>query len=349
MTDDRGVPASGDISARKGDHLRVALEQDVGHATLTTGLERLRLRARALPPVDLGDVDLGCRFLDRTLRAPLLISCMTGGVGTAGPVNRALAVAAQAHGVALGLGSGRALLAGADPSSYLVRDVAPDVVLLANIGAVNLPDLGTAGCERLLETTGADGLVVHLNAVQEAVQPEGDTAFGEVLGHIAAVCEELAVPVIAKEVGFGLAPEDVTVLAEAGVSGVDVAGAGGTNWATVEGFRDQRARRVAAAFADWGWTTTEAVRGARAALDRQDREVVLIGSGGLRDGVDAAKVCCLGADLAGFGRELLAAGAEGPDAAVAAVGVLVDQLRIAVWASGGRALGDLGPELLLTS
>lgn len=356
------------IAERKRDHLRLSLEGEVGFATTTTGLERLRIRARALPERNLRDVDLSIDLWGRHLSVPLLVSCMTGGVSEAGSVNRALAVAAQTHGAALGLGSARVLLdqasglgsAGDDRvAGFDLRDVAPDVLLLANLGAVQLHQYGADDCAGLVERCGADALVLHLNPVQEAVQAasgqaaatgarSGDTEFAGLIGHIARLCTALPVPVIAKEVGFGLGPQDVADLLDAGVAGIDVAGAGGTNWARVEGLRDNRAGRVAAAFADWGWPTADAVRNAREVIDQHGRgDVVLIGSGGLRHGVDALKVLCLGADLAGVARGLLAAGAAGPEAAVEALGVLSEQLRIAAWAAGAGAAGDLGSALLL--
>ncbi len=339
--------AGGALSGRKRDHLRLSLDADVGFASLTTGLEAVRVMPRALPERDLEAVDLSLSLWGRTLSAPLLISCMTGGVSEAGPVNRALAAAAQRHGVALGLGSGRALLEGGDPATFAVLDVAPDVLVLANLGAVQLRTYGVDECRRLLDACAADVLVLHANAVQEAVQPGGDTTFAGLIERIAVVCEALDRPVVVKEVGFGLAPADVSALAAAGVAGVDVAGAGGTNWARVEGLRDDRAGAVAAAFADWGLPTADAIRGARAALDSAGADdVVLVGSGGLRHGVDALKALCLGADVAGVARGLLAAGAAGADAATAAVGVLCEQLRVAAWAAGAGGVGDLGPELL---
>ncbi|MBW3602374.1 MAG: alpha-hydroxy-acid oxidizing protein [Actinobacteria bacterium] len=284
----------------------------------------------------------------RRLSAPLLVSCMTGGVGEAGPVNRALATAAQRHGIAVGLGSGRVLLEDHRTlGTFAVRDAAPDVMLLANLGAVQLHGYTAADCARLVEACEADALVLHLNAVQEAVQStmgdhdRQDTRFGGLLERIADVCAELTTPVVVKEVGFGMAPEDVTALAAAGVAGVDVAGAGGTNWARVEGSRDEAAGALAAAFGDWGWPTATCVAHARAALDAAGSRAVLVGSGGLRDGVDACKVLCLGADVAGMGRGLLRAGAAGPQAATAAVGVLVEQLRVATWAVGAAGAGDL--------
>lgn len=338
----------GGIEGRKRDHLRLALGEGVGFATRTSGLEAVHVAARALPERDLRSVDLSREVWGRRLAAPLLISCMTGGVSEAGPVNRALARAAQVHRVAFGLGSGRALLD--DPArhalGFAVRDLAPDVLLLANLGAVQLHQHGPEACVRLVEMCGADGLVLHLNAVQEAVQRAGDTAFAGVLAAIERLCAALDVPIVVKEVGFGMAPEDVTRLADAGVAGIDVAGAGGTNWARVEGLRDDHAGRVAAAFVDWGWSTTACLRHARAAIDASGRPVLLVGSGGLRHGVDALKVLCMGADLAGVARGLLPAGAAGPEAAVEAVGVLVEQVRVAAWAAGAARAEDLGPALL---
>jgi isopentenyl-diphosphate Delta-isomerase len=339
-----------ELADRKRAHLRLVLDGDVAHEGLTSGLERLRVRPRAFPERDLADVDLACAPWEASLAAPLLLSCMTGGVSEAGPVNRALAAAAQAHRVALGLGSGRAVLE--DPSAaatFRVRDVAPDVLLLANLGAVQLHDHGVDACRRLLEACEADVLVLHVNAVQEAIQPGGDTEFAGLLERIAAVCEGVSAPVVVKEVGFGLTGADVRRLVEAGVSGVDVAGAGGTNWARVEGLREERAGRVAEAFVDWGLPTAAAIVEAAEALDAAGADqVVLIGSGGLRHGVDALKALWLGGDVAGVAGAVLAAAAEGPEPAVEAVAVLIAQLRIAAWAAGAGAVADLGPELLDT-
>lgn len=334
-------------SERKRDHLRINLTEDVGFASLDTGLSAVRVRSRALPETDLDDVDLGVEIWGRRLAAPLMVSCMTGGISEAGPVNRALARAAQEWRVALGLGSGRVLLE--DPAAvagFRVRDLAPDVPILANLGAVQLHRYGAGDCARLVTACESDALVLHLNAVQEAIQPGGQTTFAGLLDRIADVCARLDVPVIVKEVGFGMAPEDVSALISAGVSGIDVAGAGGTNWARVEGYRDTDASLVAAAFTDWGRPTAECVAEARAIIDASGRETTLIGSGGLRHGVDAFKVLCLGADLAAVARGLLAAAAEGPDAAVRAVGALCRQLRVAAWTTGATSAADLGAHLL---
>ena len=342
--------ASSALQRRKRAHLETVLNDDVGFSGLTAGLERVRIMPRALPGRDLDDIDTSLTVFGRRLGAPLLISCMTGGVTEAGPVNRALAAAAQANGVAFGLGSGRAALA--DPSvaaSFAVRDVAPDVLLLANLGAVQLHEYGLDACEQLVATCGADALVLHLNAVQEAIQPGGDTTFGGLLERIAELAGSLSVPVVVKEVGFGMSDADITSLADAGVAGIDVAGAGGTNWARVEGHRSSEASRMAAAFVDWGRPTVECLAAARAILAERSPAVVLIGSGGVSNGVDALKVLCLGARVAGMARGLLAAAAEGPQAATEAVRIWRHQLRVAMWAAGAGVLQDLGPQLLAGS
>jgi isopentenyl-diphosphate delta-isomerase len=325
---------------RKADHLRIAAGPDVGHAG-GSGFEHVRLRHRALPERDLADVSLESDLLGARLGAPLFVSAMTGGTDEAGRVNAGLARAACEHGLAMVLGSGRALLE--DPSlleTYRSADRPP--LLLGNLGAaqVVLPD-APERAERLVALLDADGLTIHLNPIQEAVQPEGEPRFAGVAAGIAAVVARLApLPVVVKEVGFGMDAADVALLHEAGVAAIDVAGAGGTNWALVEGRRDARAGDVAAAFADWGVPTADALAAARATAP----DLPIIASGGLRDGVDAAKALALGAAAAGLARPFLLAAQAGTASEVAAT--LVRQLRIAVWAAGAPSAAALGPEHL---
>lgn len=333
--------ASADVSspstARKADHLAFAAGPGVLHAS-GTGLDAVRLRHRALPERDLEQVDLGCALLGRRLGAPLLVSAMTGGTGEARVVNERLARAAAEHGLAMALGSGRALLEDPGLIATYAGDARPPL-LLANLGAPQLaaPD-GPQRAAALVELLAADGLTVHLNAVQEAVQPEGAPAFAGVADAIAATVEHLApLPVVVKEVGFGVDAQDVRLLAGTGVAAIDVAGAGGTNWALVEGRRDGRAGALAAAFADWGVATADALRAARDAAPG----LPLIASGGIRDGVEAAKCLALGASAVGMARPLLQAARE--ERVAQAVGVFLDQLRIATWCAGAAAVTDLGP------
>ena len=312
------------IATRKAEHLHIAAEPGVTHLS-GPGLESLRLRHRALPGRDLADVSLDTELLGVPLAAPLVVSAMTGGTPEAAVVNDELARAAAEHGAAMVLGSGRALLD--DPALLpTYRSDARPPLLLANLGVVALEPERAA---RLVEIVGADGLSVHLNPIQEAVQPEGETGFGDALERIAATVAALApLPVVVKEVGFGMDPEDVALLAGTGVAAVDVAGAGGTNWATIEGRRDKGAGAVAAAFADWGVPTADALTGAVSAAP----SLPVLASGGLRDGVDVAKCLALGARAGGIARPLLVAAQHGR--ASAALGVVVRQLRVAVWACG---------------
>ncbi len=332
---------SPDIVDRKAEHIRINLEEDVAAKGVTTGFERYRFVHRALPEIDLESVSLETAFLGRRLRAPLLFSCMTGGTSRARQINRTLAAAAQRHGVAMGLGSCRVLLEHPEVlPTFAVRDLCPDVPLLANLGAVQLNlGVGTAACRRIVDLLQADALVLHLNPLQEALQPEGDTCFAGLLGRIDALCAALEIPVIVKEVGWGIAPDLVAALFEAGVAAVDVAGAGGTSWSEVERHRitDPVRARVAAAFADWGLPTADAIRLARQAAP----EGTLIASGGIRGGVEVAMAIALGADLVGSAGSMLRAAADGEETLDAAVTEITDTLRITMFCSGAPDLDSL--------
>jgi isopentenyl-diphosphate delta-isomerase len=286
-------------------------------------------------------VHTSTQFLGHTLSAPLLISCMTGGTEKAARINRRLARAAQAHGIAMGLGSQRAAIEEESlAASFQVRDYAPEILLLANLGAVQLNygyDVNT--CQRAVEMVGADALVLHLNALQEALQPKGDTHFGGLLAKIEQVCTKLPVPVIAKEVGWGISAADATRLVNAGVAAIDIAGAGGTSWSQVEMHRaeDEKAARLASSFIDWGIPTAEALVAARRALP----ETPLVASGGLRDGIDVAKCVSLGADLCGIAGPFLRAAAHSAEAIVDSVDEFVSTLRICMFAVGSADIKSL--------
>lgn len=275
------------------------------------------------------------------MNAPLLISCMTGGTPEARALNRVLARVAQEHRLAMGLGSGRALLEDPDLlDTFDVRACAPDVPLLANLGAVQLnKGYGVDDCRRLVEMLRADALVLHVNPVQEAVQPEGDTCFRGLLEKIADVCSKLEYPVVVKEVGWGIAPQEVRALFEAGVAGVDLAGAGGTSWSEVERYRIAEPWRanVAAAFAGWGIPTAESLRGAAGIHPRG----VLIASGGIAGGIDVVKALALGADIVGVAGPFLRAAANGYDSARQLVRELLEVLRVAMFALGEPSLERL--------
>ena len=327
--------------ARKTDHLRIALDEDVSFARLTNGLDDLRFEHQALPELDLAEVDTQATFLGFRLAAPILISCMTGGAERGAQINRRLAISAQHCRVALGLGSGRAALD--DPllaETFLVRDLAPDIPILANIGASQLIERdGPERCERLVDLTGANALVVHANPLQEALQPEGTPHFRGVVDALAMIARDLRVPVIVKEVGWGISASVAEQLARTGVAGVDVAGAGGTSWSEIERHRmdDPVMRDVARSFRDWGISTADCVEACRAALG--DR--LVIASGGLRSGIDMAKCIALGADAAGFAAPFLRAAVRGAVDIAETIRRLSTELRICMFCIGARDISEL--------
>jgi isopentenyl-diphosphate delta-isomerase len=331
------------ISDRKNAHVD-AVVAGVTQSTAGNGFARWRLRHRALPELDLTDVDLSASLFGRRLQAPLIISSMTGGSERTGVINARLARTAESYGLALGLGSMRAALA--DPGlvpSFDVRPVAASTALFGNIGVV---DVDVAALAALIRRLGLDGLFVHINSVQEAIQPEGSARFRAATDTIARIVAGAGVPVVVKEVGFGLSPDDVRTLVKLGVAGVDVAGSGGSNWALGEGWRDKHAGAVAAAFADWGWPTAEALSHAVQVRRTTGSEALIVASGGIGDGVTAVKALCLGADLVGMARPFLVGAAHSQEAATGAAAVLVDQMRIAAFACGAPTPQALDTTLL---
>ncbi len=328
-------------SQRKADHIRINLEEDVSFPNLTTGLERFRFVHQALPELDLDAVKTERIVFGKRLRAPLLISSMTGGTPEAERINLRLAEAAEAAGIAMGLGSQRVALESPEQMrSFQVRRVAPNILLFANLGAVQLnKGYSTDDCLRAVEMVEADALILHLNPLQEAVQPGGDVHWAGLARKIEAVCKTLPVPVIAKEVGWGVSAQTARLLADAGVAAIDVAGAGGTSWSQVEYHRtdDPLLRRLARTFADWGIPTAESLLLVREALP----EMRLFASGGLRSGIDAAKSIALGADVAGLASPFLKAAAQSAEAVVEEIRAIEMELRVAMFVSGARDLQAL--------
>jgi len=326
---------------RKSDHIRINLQEDVDNKHVPTGFERYRFIHCALPDLSLEDVDTSTTLLGKRLTAPLLISSMTGGTPEASAINQRLAKAAQAAGVGLGLGSQRAAIE--DPAladTYRVRHVAPDILLLANLGAVQLNyGYGPDECRRAAEMIEADALILHLNPLQEALQPEGDTHFAGLLSKIKAVCRALEIPVVVKEVGWGISEQVARQLADVGVAAIDVAGAGGSSWSQVEMHRatTKRERQVAAAFANWGIPTAEsllmALRGAPG--------LPIIAGGGIRDGIQMTKAIALGAVACGVAGPFLRAASESTAAVADIIATLVTQLRVAMFAVGAANIPAL--------
>ena len=334
MTDDE-MTATAVERDRKAEHIRLAL--DAANQVRASFFDDYAFKHNALPELAMDDIDLSVEFLGKRLAAPILVSCMTGGTEEAAQINRNLARASEACRIALGVGSQRKALE--DPlqaSSFQVRDLAPSVPLLANLGAVQLNyGYGIAECRAAVEMIDADALAFHLNVLQEAIQPEGQTDFGGLLPKMGAIAEQLEVPVIAKEIGCGISGEAARALVERGIRIIDTAGLGGTSWARIEA---RRAGDVAIGemFADWGIPSPDAIREVAAVPD-----VFVIGSGGLRSGVDAAKAIALGARVVGMAYPFLAPATVSAEAVVEKIGRIVDELKIAMLCVGTRTIDEL--------
>lgn len=330
-----------EIENRKSEHLRVCIEEDVEFQQLTSGLEKYRFTHCCLPELDRSDIELGTTFLGKSLKAPILISSMTGGTELAHLVNTRLATVAQRYGLAMGVGSQRIALEQPELApTFAVRSLATDILLLANLGAVQLNyGCGLEDCLKLVELLEADALILHLNPLQEWVQSGGDSNFKGLLAKIEQICAQLPVPVIAKEVGNGISAVMAKQLIEAGVAAIDVAGAGGTSWAKVESQRakDNRQRHLGQVFADWGLPTAECIT----AIRSMNSTIPLIASGGLKNGLDLAKSIALGADLGGLARPFLVAAIESEAAVDELVKFLIAELEIVLFCTGNPNLSAL--------
>ncbi len=340
---------SSSTSSRKADHIRINLDQNV-RSGLTTGLENYRFTHQALPELDLDDVKLDFSLFGKDLAAPLFISSMTGGTEDAGIINRNLATAAQETGIPLGVGSQRAALEDPDlVDTFQVREAAPDVLLFANLGAVQLNyGMSVEDCRRAVDMIGADALILHLNPLQEAVMPDGNTRFAGLLGKIERVCKTLDVPVIAKEVGWGFSRQAAVQLKNAGVSALDIAGAGGTSWTEVEMHRSETddQQKISSAFVDWGIPTAETVQIVHSAVP----ELPLFASGGLRNGIDIAKCIALGAVMGGLAGPFLKAAVGSPQAVITEINRIIKEIQICMFAAGASDLDALsGSQLIKNS
>lgn len=337
-----------DISQRKTEHLDLCATDEVAFQGKTTLLEQVQLIHDALPEMAVSEVDLSCSLVGHTLRAPLVIAAMTGGADRAAEVNRALASVAEELGIGFGFGSMRPLLENGIRTGYDVRDVAPNALLLGNIGIVQARAATTQQLADLVGTTGCNALCVHLNPAMEVIQPGGDDDFRGGLDTLSRLVSELDVPVIAKETGCGLSRSVAHRLQGTGVRAVDVSGAGGTSWVGVETLRARaRTRRMGELFWDWGIPTAASV------AQVSDLGLEVVATGGVKDGLDVARAIALGATAGGMARRFLVAFNEGGrDGARDAAVDVIEELRVAHLLAGARdprALRGkplvLGPEL----
>ena len=336
------------ILDRKDDHIQINLNKNVT-SSLTNGLENYSFIHQALPEISLDEIDLGQMLFGKHQPVPVLVSSMTGGTSDAGRINRNLAIAAQEIGLAMGVGSQRAAIDDvATAQSFQVRSYAPDILLFANLGAVQLNyGYDIDECRQAVEMIEADALVLHLNPLQEALQPEGNSNFANLVEKITKVRKALDIPIIVKEVGWGISVQSAQKLFNVGVDAIDVAGAGGTSWSQVEMYRiiDSYKAQTARAFSNWGIPTAESLLNVRSI----SQEWPVFASGGLRNGIDIAKCLALGATLGGMAGTFLKAANFSQEMAIRVMQMIVDQIRIAMFASGSNKLSDLTPDKLIKS
>lgn len=336
-----------ETQVRKADHLRICLDEDVQSHRITNGFEGYRFTHCCLPELNRDDIDISTTFLGKRIATPLLISSMTGGTEQARLINERLAKTAQKFGLAMGVGSQRVAVENPDLThTFSVRKYAPDALLFANLGAVQLNyDYGIAQCQKAVDALEADALILHLNPLQEAVQTEGDVNFKGLFAKIEQLATVLPVPIVAKEVGNGISAAMARRLMNVGVAAIDVAGAGGTSWARVESERaqDAKQRRLGNTFADWGLPTATCIAEIRAV----DKTVPLVASGGMRNGLGAAKALALGADLVGLALPFLQAASQSEAALGALSEALIAEIVTVLFCTGSGSLAALRQEGVL--
>ncbi|SPD74296.1 Isopentenyl-diphosphate delta-isomerase [uncultured Desulfobacterium sp.] len=323
----------------KVKHLNICLEKDV-ESDLTTGFENYYFVNNPIPEIAFEDVDTSCKLLGKVISAPFIILPMTGGSDASVQINRSLAMAAQKLGLAMAVGSQRLGLE--DPSladSYKVRDIAPDIPLIANLGAIDLNyGYGLKHCERAVQMIGADGLSLYLNPMQKIVQGRGHLNFNGLIDKIAEICQHLSVPVIVKEIGFGMSSGSALLFKEAGVSILDVSGAGGTSWVKVSRHMcDNNLDRTFSCFDNWGIPTSDSLISVKKAV----KDLHIIASGGIRNGIEIAKAIALGANYTGMALPLLAPAIKSSQAVEECIEAVIEQLKITMFCCGVSTLGQL--------
>lgn len=327
----------------KGAHIDVCLTDAVEYKTKSTGFARFDFVNQALPEVSLDEIDLTTPFLGKTLQAPLMIAPMTGGIERAWHINQRLARAASKFGLAMGVGSQRVAVENADREQFFrIRDEAPDIFLIANLGAVQLAKgWGAQEALRAVKMIDADALYLHFNPIQEAAQG-GDLDFRMLGVRVAEVCRALAdegIPVLAREVGFGMSAASAKMLVEAGVAAIDCAGAGGTSWAKVEALcaKSERRRKMGERFAEWGIPTSDALIQVCSVAGN----LPVIATGGIRSGLDVAKALALGAHAAAMARPMLVAADQSEEVLHRFIDDVLTELRIAMFGIGAKDVAAL--------
>lgn len=325
-------------SERKLDHINLCLEEDVEAHFKTTGFEDIDLIHQTSPEINLDDINLDSKLFGKNLKAPILICPMTGGHERGKEINLALAEAAQELEIAFSVGSQRAGIENPDlEETYKVRDVASEILLFGNLGVTQLNEgYGIEEAEKAVEMIDADGLGLHFNSLQEAVQPEGDTNFEGALEEVSNIASKLEEPVYVKETGGGIKGSVAAELAKTEIKAIDVSGAGGTSWAGVEALRAESNVKLGDVFWDWGIPTS-----ASTAEVSKNVDIPVISSGGIRTGLDAAKAIALGADFVGIGLPLFRASVQGKEKVVNWLKEFIKELKVAMFLSGCANIDEL--------
>jgi len=324
---------SDQLKLRKEEHIRICLEKPVEFEK-SNGLDEYEFEHNALPDMNMDDVDTTTEFLGKKFTAPLYIEGMTGGTEEAKKININLAKAAQVIGLGMGVGSQRTAIRHPETEdTYRVRGVAPDILLIGNLGGAQLAEYGIEKVKKAVDMINADGLAIHLNVGQEAVQPEGNLKWKNVIGEIKKICSRVDFPIIAKETGNGISGTTAKKLQDAGVAAIDVAGAGGTNWIKVEYYRGAK---NAEPFFEWGIKTAECLKQAR-----ENVSIPLIASGGMRTGLDVAKSIALGADVVGFALPLLRPATISADAVREKLEDIITELKKTMLLIGVKNIEEL--------
>jgi len=329
-------------AGRKNDHLRIAAEEPVELLPASGSVfSEIELVHHALPEIDLEEVDTRTTFLGKELKIPLMIGCMTGGTHEAETINRRLAEAAEAAGVAMGLGSQRIMVEQPETAStFQVRREAPNILIIANFGAVQLNrGVEAPQIAEVTRSVGADALVFHLNAAQEAVQPEGDTTFGSLVEAIGDAIETMDFPCGLKEVGAGFSIRDVKRISTLPISFLESAGKGGTSWTAIEAKRCEREddQRLGELFADWGIPSPISLQSCL----RYGGGIPVIASGGIRSGLDAAKCVAMGAEIAAMALPMLKAARVSTEAVLAEIKHFERAFKTAMFLTGSKNISDL--------
>jgi len=331
------------ISNRKADHIQLCIDGDVGFKTKTTLFDEVDFVHNALPELHVNDIDLQSKFAGHALKAPIFIAAMTGGVDRAETINRDLASVAEELGIGFAFGSQRPLLTHGITAGYTVRDVAPTIPLLGNLGLVQAVQATTADIERLIQTSGISALCIHLNPAMEVVQPEGDEDFRGGLQCLKRLVNELSVPVIVKETGCGLSSHVGSVCKNIGIQSVDISGAGGTSWVAVETHRAlDHKRSLGEQFWDWGIPTAASV------VQTVEEGLEVCATGGMKNGLMIAKAIAMGASCGGLARVVLQAYADGgKEGAKDFLERTIQEIRIAMLLTGSKNIAELQTQPLI--